>query len=220
MIFENHVQGSPEWLQARSGAITASRFGDARARLKRASGDRKAGDWADAALKYAWTVAMERIAGKPLDEAFVTWQMRRGTELEPEARRAYEGRTGTLVEEAGIVFTEDRRFGYSTDGFVEGDGMVEIKCPAACDKIGAVWTDPDHAAADYLDQILGGLWITGRQWCDLVVYCPWLEPVGKDLFIRRILRDEAAIEALESDLLQFLRLVESNEAALRLPMAA
>mgnify|MGYP003417765392 FL=1 len=215
MIFQHLIQGSDEWLQARAGAITASRFCDARARLKRASGDRKAGDWHGDAIRYAWTVAMERVAKQSLDDTFQTWQMRRGIDLEPAARRVYEGRTGTLVEESGIVFTDDRWFGYSTDGFVEGDGMVEIKCPAACDKIGAIWANPAGAADEYLDQILGGLWITGRQWCDLVVYCPWLESVGKDLFAQRITRDEAAIEALEADLLSFLALVQGNEQVLR-----
>lgn len=170
------------------------------------------------AIKYAWTLAMERIAGKPLDDTFVTWQMRRGTELEPFARLAYEIRAREMVTESGIVMTDDRVFGYSTDGFVGDDGMVEIKCPAACDKLGLIWTDPTHAADEYRDQINGGLWITGRKWCDLIVYCPWLEPVGKELFIQRVERDDDAIEALESDLLEFAALVARYEAALREPV--
>lgn len=215
MIFFDHPQGSPEWLSARAGAITASRFSDARSRLSRASKNGKAGDPSGDAIKYAWTVAMERVAGEPLDDTFQTWQMRRGTELEPAARRAYEGKTGHLVEEAGIVLTDDRRFGYSTDGFIDDVGMVEIKCPAACDKLGAIWSRPESAADEYIDQIMGGLWITGRHWCDLIVYCPWLAPVGKDLFVKRITRDEAAIEALESDLMAFAALVDEFEATLR-----
>jgi len=70
---------------------------------------------------------------------------------------------------------------------------------------------------EYIDQINGGLWITGRKYCDLIVYCPWLAPVGKDLFVKRIYRDEAAIEALESDLVGFMRLVDANLATLRRP---
>lgn len=214
MIIEHHEQGSPEWLQARAGVITASRFSDARARLERASKNGKAGDWSGKAHDYAWTLAMERIAGAPLDQTFVTWQMERGTRLEGEARIAYEAR-GELVEEAGIVFTEDRAFGYSTDGFVGEDGMVEIKCPASCTKLGAIWTRPETAEVEYIDQINGGLWITGRKWCDLIVYCPWLAPVGKDLFVKRIHRDDDAIEALEADLLAFKELVDQYEQQLR-----
>jgi hypothetical protein len=215
MIFLDYPQGSAEWLQARAGVTTASRFSDARAKLTKASKSGKAGDPSGAAIKYAWTIAMERIAGKPLDDTFETWQMRRGNELEPSARVAYEARTGYIVEESGLVLTDDQLFGYSTDGFVEQDGMVEIKCPAACDKLGSIWAHPEEAEAEYIDQINGGLWITGRKWCDLIVYCPWLEPVGKELFIKRIERDEDVIDALVQDLWQFQQLTSQYEQILR-----
>lgn len=215
MIFVDYPQGSPQWLQERAGVITASRFSDARAKLTKASKSGKAGDPSGTAIKYAWTIAMERIAGKPLDDTFETWQMKRGSELEPMARMAYEARTGYIVEESGLVLTDDRLFGYSTDGSIEQDGMVEIKCPAACDKLGSIWARPEEAEAEYIDQINGGLWITGRKWCDLVVYCPWLEPVGKELFIKRIERDEDAIDALERDLWQFQQLASQYEQILR-----
>lgn len=215
MIIENHDQGSEAWLHARAGVITASRFSDARGKLAKASKNGQVGDPNGDAIKYAWTIAMERIAGKPLDDTFVTWQMKRGTELEPLARAAYEGRMEELVEESGIVFTDDRLFGYSTDGFIGADGMVEIKCPAACDKLGNIWMTPEGAEEEYIDQINGGLWITGRKWCDLIVYCPWLEPVGKDLFIKRIPRNDDAINELEVDLIAFSRLADKFENILR-----
>ncbi|AOE60405.1 hypothetical protein QZH45_14320 [Pseudomonas corrugata] len=37
-------------------------------------------------MTYAFELAVERIGGAPLDGGFETWQMRRGHELEPEAR--------------------------------------------------------------------------------------------------------------------------------------
>lgn len=167
-----------------------------------------------AAISYAWTVAMERIACRPLDETFVTWKMRRGQELEPEARQAYELRTDYMVMESGLLLTDDRLFGYSTDGFVDDDGMIEVKCPATCDKLGNVWDQPESAHEEYIDQINGGLWLTGRKWCDLVIYCPWLAQVGKDLFIKRIWRDEDAITALSDDLVEFEKLVKRFMAIL------
>lgn len=210
-------QGSEAWLMARAGVATASRFADARAKLSRASKNGVAGDPAGSAIDYAWSIALERIAKKNIDESFSTWQMRRGTELEPHARLAYELQTGLLASESGIAFTDCGKYGYSTDGLVDVDGLIEIKCPAAPQKIGAIWSNPDDADAEYIDQIQGGLWVTGRQWCDLVVYCPWLEPVGKDLFIKRIKRDDAYITALESDLAGFSKLVDQYEAVLRAP---
>lgn len=217
MIVLHLEQGSEAWLQARAGLCTASRFSDARAKLSRASKNGVAGDPAGSALDYAWSVALERIAGKPVDESFSTWQMKRGTELEPHARLAYELQTGLLASESGIAITDCGRFAYSTDGLCGDDGLIEIKCPAAPAKIGAIWSNPDEADAEYIDQIQGGMLVTGRLWCDLVVYCPWLESVGKDLFIKRIKRDEIYIESLASDLAGFSKLVDQYEAILRAP---
>lgn len=217
MIVLNHPQGSEDWLRARVGACTASRFSDARGKLKVASKNGKAGDPNGDALKYAWLVAMETIAREPLDDTFVTYAMNRGRELEPRARAVYERRTGCWIDEVSLILTDDGRFGYSADGFRDDDGLIEIKCPLAADKIGNVWASPETAHLEYLDQINGGLWITGRKYCDLVVYCPWLASVGKDLFVKRIHRDEAAIEALESDLIGFMRIVDANLEILRNP---
>lgn len=211
-------QGSDLWLAARAGLCTASRFGDARAKLSRGSKNGSAGDPAGSAIDYSWAIALETIAGKPVDESFSTWQMKRGTELEPHARFAYEIETGLMASESGICISDCGRFGYSSDGLVDDDGMIEIKCPASPQKIGAIWSSPADAAAEYIDQIQGGLWITGRKWCDLVIYCPWLESVGKDLFIKRIRRDDGFIGALETDLNQFWKMVEQHVKVLRGPV--
>lgn len=207
MITLNLEQGSEEWLAARAGVITASRFVNARAKLTKASKNGKAGDLAGSATEYAWVIAMERISGKPLDQTFTTWQMRRGSELEPEARMAYEMATGLLAGESGLLLSDDGIFGYSSDGLVGDKGLIEIKCPANCQKIGTIWSSPESATDEYIDQIQGGLWLTGREWCDFVMYCPWLEPVGKELFIKHVKRDEAYIESLQKDLFAFDRLV-------------
>lgn len=214
-ILINEPQGSDAWLKSRSGVITASRFAEARMKLTRATKNGKAGDPAGKAIEYAWQVALERIAGEPVSPAFETWQMRRGTELEPEARMTYEAWTGLLASEKGLILTDDRAFGYSSDGQVGDDGLIEIKCPANCQKIGDIWTNPEAAADEYIDQIQGGMWITGRKWCDFIMYCPWLEPVGKELFRKRIERDDDYIAELERDLFAFRRLVDHYEATLR-----
>jgi hypothetical protein len=135
--------------------------------------------------------------------------------LEPFARAAYEAANGCWIDETSLVLTDDGCFGYSSDGLRGDDGMVEIKIPAACDKLGAIWSNPETAHEEYIDQMNGGLWITGRKYIDLVVYCPWLESVGKELFVKRIWRDDAAINALESDLIEFRSLVNRYESILR-----
>ena len=199
-------QGSPEWLEARAGVITASRFKDAVDALKNGTPSAKS-------VSYAAQVAIERISRTPSDEGFTTWQMRRGTELEPTARMEYEVITGNLASESGLALTEDGVFGYSTDGFVGDDGLIEIKCPASPEKIVAIWATGD--LSEYIHQIQGGLWITGRKWCDFIMYCPQLEPVRKQLFLRRVERDDNFIDDMVEKLLAFKARVDANEEILR-----
>jgi hypothetical protein len=68
--------------------------------------------------------------------------------------------------------------------------------------------------SEYMDQCIGGLWLTGRQWIDLVLWAPALEPIGRALTIHHITRDDDAIEALEVDLIAFAAMVRNNEALL------
>lgn len=199
-------QGTPEWLAARVGVITASRFKDACSRLAK-------GGMTSYATKYADDVALERVTGEMVDPGFVTWQMRAGQEREPFARALYERHTAQWVEQSGIALTDDGRFGYSTDGFVGEDGAIEIKSPSSASVILSMWRD--HDLSEYQHQMQGGLWLTGRKWIDFVMYVPSLAGIGKELYIKRVTRDEAFIETMESQLMEFLKLVDHNEAALR-----
>lgn len=218
MKFIAAPQGTPEWLQARAGAITASCFADAVSVLSRNSGEKKAGDPTAASDKYAGDVAIERISGKPYGEPPRAWVLERGHIMEAAARVVYETRFGLIAQESGIVKTDDDWFGYSTDGLVDDDGLIEIKCPVDSNKIMAMFNTGDTSEYDH--QIQGGMWITGRQWCDFLMYVPDLETVGNDLYVKRIYRDEQFIEKLETDLMKFLARVQMTEAMLRRPIAA
>jgi hypothetical protein len=169
--------------------------------------------WGAKATGYAAQVAVERIAGHPIDKLYENWQMREGRDQEPLARAAYDVETGHIVTEVGFVTTDDRQFGYSADGFIGDDGLLEIKTLLSAEVILKVIGSGDLSA--YIDQCMGGLWITGRQWLDLVLWAPALEPIDRHLTIHHLTRDEEAIEALESDLLAFARMVGEAEKALR-----
>lgn len=204
-------QGSQEWFRARSGAITASMFSECRKRLK--SGPNK-GQFSQAAKDYAFRLAVERISGEPLDDPqFDPWQARRGRELEPEARLAYEYRTKTMVEQTGLAITEDEKFGASVDGLVGRDGGVEIKCFLAPSKLSPILFDGD--IGDCIDQVQGAMWITGRKWHDFVLYCPALKSINKHLTVIRQERDDEYIEAMQKDLLLFDLYVSEIEHKLR-----
>jgi len=181
--------------------------------VKRALDGEKIGRPSDAALNYAFGLAIERISGEPLDNGFETWQMRRGHELEPDARMEHEMQTGLIVQRAGFVTTDDSVFGASADGLIGEDGGSEYKCFLAPEKLRAFHIDND--ASDVLDQVQGCMWITGRKFWHVGMYCPALAPVGRQLWWREFARDDDYIEALEDDLWQFKLLVDEFEAKLR-----
>lgn len=184
------------------------------ATIEKALKGEKVGDYSQKAKQYAFKLAVERLSGQLLDDPeFDTWQARRGRELEPDARLCYEARKAVLVEEVGLALTDDRKFGTSMDGLVNDDGSVEIKCFLAPSKLMPVLLENDPALTR--DQMQGSLWITGRQWCDFVLYCPLLKSVGRELTIIREHRDEDYIHQLEQDLLAFDQLVCSYQDQLR-----
>ena len=210
MIIYDHPQGSAEWLASRAGVITASKFVEARKRLK--SGPKKGG-FTEAAEDYAFRVAVERISGAPLDEGFSTWAMKRGNELEPEARAWVEVKLGIFVDTAGFVTTDDEKFGASADGFIDKDGGLEIKCLVDPGRIRNVILSDD--ISEFMDQIQGGMWITGRKWWQFALFCPALEKVGLQLYTKRVDRDDNYINEMELDLLEFERVVSKHEQTLR-----
>lgn len=205
LIIHTAPQGSQEWLDARRGVITGSRFKDCRDKLKSGAPSKKCTD-------YAMDVARERVGGRTPD-IFANAAMRTGTEQEPFARAAYEAKTGNFVEEAGLITTDDGLFGVSVDGLVGDDGIIEIKTMVSSDTLFTAVVDGDISA--YTDQCNGAMWLLGRKWVDLILWAPDLDPIGRQLTIIRIERDDDIIEELEGDLMAFERLVSKYENLLR-----
>ena len=205
LTHHNYPQGSEDWLAVRKGCITGSRFKDCRDRLK-------SGAPSKACISYAHDTARERVGGKAPSK-FTNSAMKFGTEQEPLARLAYEAATGNLVEEVGFFTTEDGLFGLSPDGLIGDDGVLEVKTMVSSDTLFDAMVEGD--ISEYLDQCTGYLWLLGRQWVDLVLWAPDLEPLGLHMKIIRITRDESAIEALEADLMKFAGMVREYESKLR-----
>lgn len=201
MIHHQHEQGSPEWIAARRGVVTGSRFKDCRAKLKN-------GEPSKDCMAYAYDIARERCGGMA-PAKFQNAAMRIGTEQEAPAVRMYEVRTGYLTDEVGFFTTEDGLFGLSPDRLIDDDGVLEVKTLFSSATLFTALAEGD--VSEYMDQCLGYLWLLGRQWVDLVLWVPDLQ----HMTIKRITRDENAIEALEADLIAFAKIVADNEAALR-----
>jgi hypothetical protein len=211
VIVHTAPQGSELWFKARAGVLTASMFKTARTKLKN-------GDWSSVARDYAVKTAVERISGFPMDEGFETWAMRRGRELEPEARDQLSHHIGMDIEECGFVTTDCARFGASADGLIGDTQGVEIKCVVSPERIRSALLDNDVSA--YLDQIQGGMWITGRNVWHLAIYAPILSGVNKALTVWSVARDEDYIAALVDDLNRFETLVAEYQTRLEQPIAA
>lgn len=192
-------QRTDEWFAARLGKATASSFHKILATLKSGaeSADRR---------NYRVQLVLERLTGQR-QESFSNAAMQWGTEHEEFARLAYVMETENFVEETGFVDHITLMAGCSPDGLVGDDGLVEIKCPTS-----ATHKDTLISGAmpsEYIPQVQGQLWITGREWCDFVSYDPRF-PEGLQLFIQRIQRDETYIKKLENEVSRFLDEV-SNE---------
>ena len=180
MIILDHEQGTPEWLAARLGKPSASGF----SKLITTSG--KPSTSADG---YINQLIAECLTGQS-EPFYVNDHMARGTELEPEAREAYEFITGKEVTEYGFILDDSAGFGCSPDGFVEADGGLEIKCPAAKTMV-KYRRDPQSLVKAYYQQIQGCMWITKRSWWDAFAYHPEMPHV-----LVRVERDEEFIAKL------------------------
>lgn len=211
-------QGTPEWLEARRGVITGSKCKDARDYKQPTAADKKAGitrgEPSSKLLGYAYDLARERNGGMP-PPVFVNDYMRKGTEEEPAARRAFETRTGLLVLEAGFITTDDDRFGVSVDGFIGDDGIIEIKTMVSSATLFNAYVEGNHD--DYIDQCNMAMWLTGRKFVKLVLWAPDLP---QPLRIIDIERKDNVIDALEADLLQFKARVDKATADLAAAMKA
>ena len=189
-------QGSPEWLAARAGKVTASRISDVMAAKTTA-----------AYRDYRAQIVAEILTGVPQESGFINDYMQWGTKQEKFARVEYEMLCNWTVDEVGLVLHPTIEQGAaSPDGFVSTDGLVELKSPKTSTHLQTL-VDKKQPR-QYENQMLWQMACTGRQWCDFVSYDPRL-PEDLQLFVHRFDRDEKRIEEIEAAVKQFL--TEVNE---------
>ena len=177
-VFADIEQGSPEWRACRAGIPTASEFATVLAKGKDGASRTR--------QTYLYKLAGEIITGQPA-ESYSNGHMDRGTAMEAEARATYEFETDAVCERVGFI--RNGRAGASPDGLIGANGLVEIKTKEPHRLIETLFRDgfpPEHKA-----QCQGQLWISEREWIDIVAYWP-----GLPLFVKRATRDEAYIRNL------------------------
>lgn len=176
-------QNSPEWLEARRGIPTASKFADILA-----EGDGKT------RRKYLRTLAGEVLTGE-IAESYSNGHMERGHAMEPVARSLYAFKFDAEPQLVG--FMRRGRVGASPDSLLGDDGLLEIKTKLPHLQIEAL--DGGKLPAEHRAQVQGQLWVSGRDYCDFVSYWPRLP-----LFHVRVERDEDYISKIAAKVSAFL----------------
>ncbi len=174
-------QNSPEWMAARCGIITASSFHKV---LAKGQGITRKG--------YMLSLAAERIRGEAGD-SFSNQYTERGHEFEDVARELYIAHTGAEVADCGFMVDT---YGYSPDGLVGNNGLIEIKTRSGHLQVELLLAD--KVPSEHIAQIQGALMISGRVWCDFISFCP-----GLPIFIKRVMKDDAYIDNLKTELALF-----------------
>lgn len=158
-------QGSDEWLALRCGVLTASEIKHIMTpKTLKLSGGKDGGK----ECAHLYKILAQRIGGF-LDHSYVGDDMLRGKEDEILARFLYEEKYGA-VDDMGFITNDEFGFtiGYSPDGLVNIDGLIECKSRAPHLQMQAILDNT--VPAEHILQCQTGLMVTKREWLDYLSY--------------------------------------------------
>ena len=187
-------QRSDVWREARRGMMTGSN-----AKLIMTGGK--------TLESYIYQIMSEKYCNVPR-ETFVSYAMQQGIDNEPIARELYEKRTKRRVREVGFIKYNDYA-GVSPDGLVGKYGAIEIKCPT--DSVYFRVLVDNYIDPAYMAQMQMLLLVTGRKWCDYVVYNGNFE---QDMVIIRVSPDEKIQAKIKEGLIKGEEIIKSIEEKL------
>ncbi|WP_417618782.1 lambda exonuclease family protein [Oceanisphaera sp.] len=188
-------QGDPEWIAARMGIVTMSEL---QCLLVNGKGP---GGFGTGAITYMNQLIGERITEEPADAFQGNRHTERGHLLEPMARELYTERTGSELEQVGIILNHGA--GYSPDSLVGNDGLTEIKTKLPKYQVEVLLAG--EIPAEHVAQCQGGLWVSEREWIDFISYYP-----GMPLFVKRAYRDEVMIRKISQRVKDFYELLDER----------
>lgn len=170
-------QRSSEWFAIRIGKMTASK-----ASVIATGGVGLETYILELMAEYYSNAEQEPLTNKDIE---------RGIELEPQARMAFEFRTGLTVQEVGFI-EYNEYIGCSPDGLIGSDGLVEFKAPN--DKNYLKLIIDGKIKPEYIAQMQMQMYVTKRDYCYFCSYNPNFE---KSLWIKKIDKDLTFFEKLE-----------------------
>ncbi len=174
-------QGSREWLNARKGLPTASRFSQIITPGR--------GDPSTSQEKLINELIAESLLPLENENAYVSEDMQNGMKLEAESRCCYElGYAEGPVTEVGFVLSDCSRYGGSPDALVGETGGVELKNPSAIVHVGYIRANV--LPSEYKCQVHGYMTVTKRDHWDFFSYHRGLPPfrlrVERDAFTEKL----------------------------------
>jgi putative phage-type endonuclease len=192
-------QGTEAWHQLRMGKVTASRVADLLAKTKTGPSASRG--------NYLIELALQRVT-KTIEESYTNAAMEWGTQTEPQARVAYEVKTGNFVDQVAFIdHPTIAGFGCSPDGIVDVDGLIEIKCPNSATHWSYI--KANEPPNKYFIQMQAQMAVTGAKWCDFVSFDPRM-PERSQLLVVRVMRDPEYILTMEAEIIQFLKEVDKE----------
>lgn len=192
-------QRSPEWLQIRHGKITGSDANDII-------------NMGDKINDFVRRKAMDRLGLSMTMANRATEAMRNGITNEPIALELYEKTTKQAVEQIGFAEYDgwlsdlNGYCGCSPDGLVGSDGMIEIKCPLEKNFSANTRSIPKK----YRWQMIFNLFVTGRMWCDYVVYSK-----NEPLFVHRFTPSTSEFTELQTNLVEVAQRIYKKEQEIK-----
>lgn len=199
-VYNDIEQGTEAWHAVRRGMVTASVIKG----LVTPSTIKPANN--PESRSIAALLVAERITGWT-DETYLGADMERGWEDEPRAVAKYSEHHAPVTT-AGFMVRDDWGFeiGYSPDGLVGDDGLIEVKSRRPKKHLQTVLADA--VPADVMPQIQCGLLVSGRAWCDYVSYCG-----GMRMWHKRVHPDPAWFDAITAAVTQFEKTAAEMVAA-------
>lgn len=189
-------QRSKEWFDARLGRFTASRISE----LLGVRGLGLTGE------NYAFEKACELVYGVDEEEDFETFDMKRGTELEPIAFRKFKElkEFEFLDVKEATFFPFGENAGSSPDGLVGEDAILEIKCPRSKKFFKLVALGAEAIDSGYYDQMQMQMMCTNSNRCYFFNYIIFK---GKEMWHEIIVeRDEKRIEFIKQRIIEATKL--------------
>ena len=182
-------QGSDEWLQARCGILTASEMKLILTPTLKVTSNEKE-------RTHLFELLSQRIS-QYVDPVFIGFNGDRGHQEEVLAKIKYIEHVAP-IQDMGFITNDKYGFtiGYSPDGLVGDDGLVE--CKSRVQKYQVQTIAELEVPEEHVFQLQTGLIVSERKWIDYISYCG-----GHLMCVLRVFPDLVIQEAIINAAIKF-----------------